>query len=509
MNKKYVIGIDSGTTRIKAVIFDLDGNELKSYGVNLHGLTPYENWYEEDMNVLWENAKTCIKEVSSGFNQDEIIGVGISAQGDGLWMIDEKGMPIRAGMCFCDGRTDEIIEKWRADGTIEKAFDICGTAVFGSAMCAEIKWMEKYEPEKLEKAKVFFHLKDWIFYKLTGKIYSDDSDMSIPMFNAKTREYDERLMELFGLQKYRDKFPVARQMGKNLDLVIPEIAKEIGLPLNAVIVGGPMDIPACALSCGVINNGQALTIIGTAAIHSVVMDYPNPEPRLMGMTIAHCKQNRWIRLVSSLCGAPNLEWFLNNAGNSIKEEAKNLGKDVYSYCEEIINSVPIGSNGVVYYPFLLPGGERCPFFKNNIKAGFEGISINTTTHDLLRSVYEGVALAMMDCYYSVPIKLKEIYVSGGGAKSATWMQMFADATGTDIIICEGEEHGARGAAMNCCVAAGYYDGYDQAVKRVVKIKHRFIPNEEKHNRYIALYDLYKTGYLMNLDWWDKRSKFLK
>ena len=184
MEKKYLIGIDSGTTGIKAVLFDTSGNEIHQHYQKLTGLTPYENWYEEDMMEIWESATTCIREVAKSVNPEDILGIGITGQGDGLWMIDKEGNPIRPGMCYCDGRTTEIVEEWRKDGTLEKAFDICGTAVFGSAQCAEIRWMEKYEKEALDRAAAFLHVKDWLFFKMTGVISSDESDESIPMLNA-------------------------------------------------------------------------------------------------------------------------------------------------------------------------------------------------------------------------------------------------------------------------------------------------------------------------------------
>lgn len=508
MGKKYLIGMDSGTSRIKAVLFDLDGNELKSNGLALTALTPYEDWYEQDMNEIWEKGSECIRKVAAAVDPQDIVGIGITAQGDGLWMIDADGNPVRPGMCFCDGRTSEVIEAWRKDGTIEKAFDICGTAVFGSALCAEVKWMEQHEPENLKKAAAFLHLKDWLFYKLTNEIYSDVTDMFIPMMNAKTRKYDERLFKLFGLEKYVDKFPKVRIDKENKSKINPDVAKSLGLCKDVMVVGGPMDVPSCALSCGVIEDGQAMTIIGTAAVHSVAMDKPDIEPHLLGMTMAHCSEDRWIRFMSSLCGAPNLEWFLANVGSGLEQEAKEKGMDIYEYCSEVIRDIPIGSNGVIYYPYLLAGGERAPFFKSNIKASFMGVSFNTTTRDLLRAVYEGVALAMMDCYGVIPTQLKEIYVSGGGSNSDTWMQMFADAMGKDIIVCNGKEHGARGCAMNCGVALGLYTDYRDAVNRVVKIKKRYKPDLKNHKKYKKLYELYCAGYKMNMEWWDLRSGFL-
>lgn len=508
MSKKYLIGIDSGTTGIKAVIFDTKGNELFSARRKLEGLTPYEDWYEEDMDDIYTSCYECIEEVLKEIEPQKVIGIGVTAQGDGLWMMDEKGSPVRPGMCFCDGRTGEIIDDWREKGVLEKTFHICGTVAFGSSICAEIKWLEKNEPEALEKASVFFHLKDWLFYKLTGIISCDESDMSIPMLNAKTNQYDDRLFELFEIEKYRSKFPKTRTTSENRGRILPELAERLGLNKEVLVVGGPMDIAACALGCGAIHDGQASTVIGTAAIHSVIMDEPRPEPYMAGMTLAHCIPGRWIRLVSSLGGAPNLEWFLEQMGSGIKACAKEQDKDVYDYCSELIANVPIGSRGVIYHPYLMAGGERSPFFKSNIKASFMGISFNTKTEDMLRAVYEGIAMAMVDCYRSTEADLKEIYVSGGGAKSDVWMQIFADAMDTDIVICSGTEFGAKGAALNVGVALGIYSGYEDAAASTVHEVKRFKPDKEKHKRYQKLYGLYRKGYELSMDWWDLRTEFL-
>jgi sugar (pentulose or hexulose) kinase len=509
MEKKYLIGIDSGTTRIKAILFDLDGNELFSAGENLTAYTPYENWYEQDMNEIWEMGSACISEVASHVNKDEIGGIGITAQGDGLWMVDANGEPVRKGMCFCDGRTSEVIDAWRADGTLEKTFDISGTAAFGSSICAEIRWLDIHEPGLMKKTAWCIHLKDWIFFKLTGKVCSDDTDMCIPMLNAKTRQYDDRLFELFGISQYKKLFPPLRTDDTYKDQILSDVAQKLGLSAGTVISGGPVDLSASALSCGAIHNGQAVSIIGTAAIHSVILDAPRMEPRLLGMMFMHYRQDRWIRLMSSLCGSPNLDWFLSHLGGDIKREAAEKKIDLYDHCSQLVADVPIGANGVVYHPYLLAGGERAPFFKGNIKASFSGISFNTTINDLLRAVFEGVALAMVDCYRAVPTELSEIIVTGGGAGSDVWMQIFADATGKDIVTFEGKEHSARGAAMNNGVAIGLYPDYETAIRRMSRVNKRYTPIPENHAKYVKLYELYCAGYRLSMDWWDMRSEFLK
>ena len=505
--KKLFIGIDSGTSGIKAVVIDEDGHELFKHREKLTAITPYEDWYEEDMDEIWEKCLICLKDVLGHIDPRQVVGMAITAQGDGLWMMDAEGKAVRPGICFCDGRTGEIIQEWRESGALEKAFQVCGTVAFGSSMSAEIKWFERKDPDSLEKSAVLFHLKDWLMYKLTGRIATDETDMAIPMLEAHTKRYDDRLFSLYDIEAYRSKFPEVYPTLENQAYLKKELADELNMN-EVLIIGGPMDICACALGSGAVHDGQGATIIGTAAIHSVIMNEPRQEPYMAGMTFPHAVPDHWIRLVSSLGGAPNLEWFLGNIGKELYERAEKEGKDVYDYCSEVIEKVPVGSNGVVYHPYLMAGGERAPFFKSNIKASFSGISFNTTVDDMLRAVYEGIAMAMVDCYGSIPMKLKEVYVSGGGSQSDVWMQMFADAMDTEIVISEGTEFGAKGAAMGAGIALGIYRDVEDAVARAVREKKRFYPDKDNHKRYAELFKLYKAGYELSMDWWDMRSRFL-
>ncbi|MCR4425592.1 MAG: carbohydrate kinase [Firmicutes bacterium] len=503
---KYIMGIDAGTSVTKAVLFDLDGREIKSHGIPTKILSPAFNWVEVDMNELWEWVRTCIRTLAQSVEPGSIIGIGITAQGDGTWMIDRNGESVRPGICWCDGRASEEIATWHADGTADAAFEICGTSVFTGSQSAQVRWLEKHEPESLQRAQVIFHCKDWLFYKLTGVTSTDETDESLPLLNMSTRQYDRRLFELYGIQKYMDKYPEVRPCPQNFAEIRPEVARDLGLSGDVVVASGPMDVSACALGVGAIENGQACTIMGTAAIHEVVMDSPLLEPKMMGMTLCHCDESRWIRLMAAMAGTPNLEWFFREMGGQIVSDARNAGHDVYDHAAAIIDSVPVGSEGVVFHPYLFPGGERAPFVKPSARASFTGISLNHGNHHLLRAVYEGIAMAMLDCYKHMPIPVAEVNLCGGGAKSRAWCQIFADALGADVVITEGEELGALGAAINCGVATGVYPSFSEAVKRTVRTARRHHPDPEKKPLYEGLYELYRLTYKQLWDTWDLRAR---
>ena len=212
--------------------------------------------------------------------------------------------------------------------------------------------------------------------------------------------------------------------------------------------------------------------------------------------------------MASLAGTPNLEWILNTVGTKVRQDADAAGMNVYDYMEKLIADVPIGSNGVMYHPYLLAGGERAPFTDSRARASYTGLSVRHTLADLVRATYEGVAFAMLDCYQHMPQKVVRLTVCGGGAESATWCQIFADAVGIEIVTVKGEELGAKGVVLNNAVVQGYYQSYTEAVEKTVEIDKVYQPNPENHAKYMKLYPLYQEVYKSLAHTWKLRNEIM-
>lgn len=507
--ERYIIGIDSGTTGIKAVLFDVMGNEIAKKGIPLKGYFPEENQYEEDMEEIWEKAQECVRYVAGKVDRESIAGIGITAQGDGLWMVDENMDPVRRGCCFCDGRAAEFVDGWVEDGTCEKLFELTGTWIFTGNQNGIVRWMEKYEKESLEKSRWLLHLKDYLFYRFTGQITTDATDQSLIFLDQEKRDYMDEAFEVCGLKAYREKYPPVKTARENAFHLLPQLAETLGLTKEVLVTSGPMDVSACALGSGVIENAHCCSIIGTAALHEMVIDKPLQDNIKSGMTVAHVMEDRWLRLMASLAGTPNLEWMLDTVGRQVREDAEAAGKNVYDYMEELIATVPIDSHGVMYHPYLLAGGERAPFTDSRARASYTGLSVKTSMADIVRATYEGVAFAMLDCYQHMPLTPEQITICGGGAGSNAWCQMFADALGSRIVTVEGEELGARGVAVNNMVIQGIYPSYKDAVSKIVKVRKTYEPDMDNHRRYMKFYELYKEIYTSIRGTWKKRANILK
>ncbi len=506
--EKWFIGIDSGTSGIKAVLFDLTGNQIGKKYYPLTGLFPAEDQYEENMDEIWDKCCRCVKELSAEFDMSKVVGLGITAQGDGLWMIDAEGNPVRDGACFCDGRAGEIVNQWVADGTCDRLFELTRTRIFSGNQNGIVKWMEQNAKEDLDKSAYLLHLKDYLFMKFTGHITTDSTDQSLIFLNQETRQYSDEVFKLCGLEQYRSKYPPVLPAKENAFPILPELAAELGLHPDILITSGPMDVSACALGSGVVEEGECCTIMGTAALHEMVIGKPLQDDIHAGMTITHVMEDRWLRLMASLAGTPNLNWMVETFGGQIKTDAEKAGMNIYDYMENMIQDVPIGANGVMYHPYLLAGGERAPFTENAARASYTGISERHTLADIVRATYEGVAYAMLDCYLHMPQKIKRLTLCGGGTKSAFWSQMFADAVGHEIVTVKGEEAGAKGVVLNNAVVQGFYSSYKEAVEKTVEYDKVYKPDMKKHEQYMKFYELYRKTYESISDTWKLRKKLL-
>jgi erythritol kinase (D-erythritol 1-phosphate-forming) len=510
-NGASLVGVDAGTSVVKAVAFDAAGNEIYASEKPIPLQRPHPLWIEQDMDEVWQKVKGCLRDVRVHLKEmkTELVGIGITSTGDGTWIIDQAGNSVRGGILWCDGRAGRIVDRLHAEGIARQAFDICGTSVFTGSTASQLLWLRENEPEVLEKAHVIFHAKDWLFYKLTGLISSDETDESLTMLNMSTRRYDPELFRIFGIEEMYSKFPPVKPTEQNVGAILPEIAADLNLPKGSTIASGPMDVAACALGTGAIEHGQACSILGTAGIHQVIMEQPILRPRMVGMTLCHGVPGRWIRMLAAMTATANLEWFLKELGRGFSLDARDAGKDLYDHVEELVKSVPAGSEGVIFHPYLFPGGERSPFVKPSARASFSGLNLNHSAKHMLRAVYEGVAFATLDCYRHMPIDPQVVFLSGGGAKSPVWCQIVADCLGKTVSVPEGSQFGAKGAAINAGIAVGVYKNAQDGVAQSVRTARCYEPNSSNTKIYHQLYEVYQQTAERQMDLWDRRAEIIE
>ncbi|HLV09900.1 MAG TPA: FGGY-family carbohydrate kinase [Halanaerobiales bacterium] len=505
--RKYLVGIDAGTSVVKSVIFDLDGKQISSAKKELNYSSPKPSWAELDMDQLWKAVVETLKEIMTDNKNiiNKIAGIGITGTASGAWLVDSQFKPIRPAILWNDGRSGDILKEWQEEGVTDQIFDISGNIVFPGFGVAVLRWLKDNEPKTLEKARNYFYAKDWIRFQLTGDWATDDTDASFFPFDLVEKKYSSRIMRLCGIGNIDIELPPIKPSHQVRASVTGKAAQETGLPEGIPVVTGLNDAAAAALGAGVVSKGQACSVLGTSNLNHVVVDSPLFLPRSVG-----CSQstvdNKWLRSLVNTCGTLNIDWAIKVLYSSEKTRLARQRISIYELMEKEAASVPIGSSTLIYHPYLNSTGVVSPFVHPGARGTFFGLAAKHTRAHLTRAIYEGASLAIYDCYKHIPISVPKIVLSGGGARSKFWCQIISDVTGKEVVVPAGEEFGARGAAIVAAIGLGLFSNAKEAVSNMVYAKDFYQPNIENHDKYKDIYSLYSNLALdLNDHWWQRHK----
>ena len=456
MPDKYLLATDVGTSVVKTILFDLDGREVRSATREARVARPAPSWAEQDMQAVWRAVAETVREVAGAadFRAGDVTALGCTGQGDGTWLVDREGSPVRPAIIWLDGRAGEQLRRLQEGDAERRIVEITGTALNLCNQGLQIAWLQEHEPAALRQAQAALRAKDWAFLRLTGQVRTDETDASFTYFNIRRRTFDEEVFDLLGIRAWRHLVPEAPPSHRNQAPLQAKVAADLGLPAGLPVVAGPFDVVASGLGAGAIRSGDACTVLGTAGIHQMVLDRPDTMPAGIGYTIAHAQPDRWVRLLAAMTGTLNLHWFAREFYRAELSACEQAGQNPWEYLEGQARQVEPGCEGVIYHPYIDPAGERAPFVQPAARAQFSGLSARHGRRTMLRAVYEGVALSALDCYSRLPIPVTTLKLAGGGARSSFWAQMLADALGCPVEVGEGAEFGAKGAAINAGVATG-------------------------------------------------------
>ncbi len=488
----YLIGIDIGTSGTKTVLFGHDGEKLASKTVEYPLYQPRADYAEQEPTDWWRATVEGINAVTAGIDCSEVAAIGLSGQMHGLVMLDGDGEVLRRSIIWCDQRTsrqcDEITERVGK----ERLMQITMSPALTGFTASKILWVRENEPEIYEKCKTILLPKDYIRFMLTGERATEVSDASgMQLLDIAARDWSDEVLAKLDIDR--------SLLGKvyespEITGVISESASRLtGLPAGIPVVGGAGDNAASAVGCGVVAGGRAFTTIGTSGVvfaHSPKVAF-DPEGRIHSFCAA--VPNEWHVMGVIQSAGLSLRWFRDNFCSGEQAEADARGIDVYRVMDEYAAKVPVGSNKLVYLPYLM--GERTPHLDPFAKGAFIGLSAIHTRHDMLRAVMEGVTFALRDSlslFGAAGITPNEMMACGGGSSSPLWRQMLADTFGCDVKTAASNEGGALGAALLAGVGAGIYGSVREACDEVIKVKSVCEPIAENRAKYDALYEIY-TG----------------
>lgn len=488
-----LLGIDAGTSMIKCALFDLAGNEILVVRKRVPTTSQELGWAEQDMNLIKEATFSAVKEIVafSRTRNDEIAGVGITGQSAGTFIVDNEIEPVKA-ILWRDTRAKSLVREWTKRGLDKRFQELTGWPLLPDFAPIQLAWIKEHDPKTLERAKWVFGCIDWIAYCLTSKVRAVSTAM-IACINPESRTYDSKILELLGQGQYSHLFPELIDPWEVVGEISNEASRATGLTIGVPVVSAGYDQTCNTLGAGGVEPGGAVTVLGTAGGNALVTGkYVDPTGSFISCT-PHAAPNRWIMLGESHTATPNLDWFIAQFCREEIAEAETKRLSVYKVCDEKIKSVPPGSGGILYQPYLY--GEVSPFFESNAKSTFFGINGSHSKFHLLRAVYEGVGYSVRDNYETMKeltsMKIHSIALAGGGAKSQIWAQMLADINKCEVRVTNAAEIGCKGAVI--CAANGMklFENVEAAAKSMVRTVAVYQPHESESEVYDTMYSGYR------------------
>ncbi len=471
------LGIDAGTTCIKAALVSEDGTFLDAASEDVSLFMPSEDACELDMMQLWESLCHILLTLKArnSYIWKEIIGIGVTGQGDGLWAIDREGNPVRRAILWNDTRTKhlELANREEIDGI---CVDHNANPLYAGSNIHILRWLKENEPDTLDRIHRIFHCKDWLNFELTGVVSGDFTDMTTALMDLKKKEYSQEILDALHLSRYLDRFVPPVDSPEIIGAVTEEAARSTGLNPGIPVIAGAIDVAAVAAGLGAVRTGDTCIIVGTTLANQTVIKESDIDFD-RGLILSHIPKDRYICIMPTLSGTVSVDWV-----------KKLLYPDLtYPEVETIISRVPAGSRGILYHPYL--HGERAPF-RNPFAAGsFFGLKSTHGKADLMRAAFEGLIMSLRDCFESLPGASDKAFISGGAAKNDTLCQMAADCLGKRLIRVTEKEVGIKGIVSVLKIGLGLEKDY---TSEKVSIDQEFIADAEQHARYESIYGLFQN-----------------
>lgn len=445
------IGIDAGTSTVKAVRFGPDGTAEQTASVPTAVRSPEPGWSEQDLDEVWAGVRRVVREVAPADGRVE--AACITAQGDGCWLVDAAGRPARSAVLWNDARASAVVDDWDRRGLLAEAFAVNGSYGNAGLATAQLAWLAAADDPGLAQARTLLSCGSWVYLAMTGQRALHESDAGNPFLDARTGEVAQDLCERLGVGWAVDLLPDLLDGSSAPAPLLPGAADELGLRPGTPVVLGPYDVPATALGLGAVSRGDGFAVLGTTLCVGSAVDGPRLERQPAGMSLRTGYPQRWLLASATLAGTQVLEWARQLLGLQTIADLVQLATEPFAGTG--------GQEPPLVLPYLSPAGEREPFRDPLAAGAVLGLRLGHGPADVARGVLEGLSLAVRDCLLVSGAEPASLAVCGGGARSAAWCAMLADATGLPVVAAEQDQVGALGAVRAGELATGRVSDLDE------------------------------------------------
>ncbi len=459
-----ILGIDIGTTSVKAMLLDSEKGVLavhaKGYGVSI----PQLGWAEQDPEMWWASLKEVLEALRG--EQPEayanVAAVGFSGQMHGLVTVDAAGKPVRPAIIWLDQRSKKQLAEIEEVCPEKKMGEIFRNRVSCGFAFPSLLWIKEEEPENFARIAAVLCPKDYLRLRITGEAGAEAVDASSTgMADTAHRDWAWEVIDAFGFP--RAIFPPVHESTELAGVISEACAAETGLPAGAKVIYGGGDQPIQAIGNAAAREGYLISNIGTGGQVSAFVGEPIYDEKLRTNTFCHAVKRGYTIFGATLTAGKSMDW----AKNYI------LKVDSYKELNELAGAVPAGSEGLIYLPYL--SGERTPHLNPDATGMFFGMKLGHGRGHFLRAVMEGVTYSLKDCLVllnELGVDAPQIIASGGGAASEIWLQIQADIFGKDVVACAEKEQACLGACLLAGASAGIFASLDEGCERFVRMQEK-------------------------------------
>ena len=489
MSKK-IIAYDLGTGGNKASLIDADGVSLASYFHAYETLYPHAGMHEQRPSDWWDSIVISTRRLieNSNFDMHDVECLAISGHSLGVVPIDKDGRLLRSSVpIWSDSRADKQAEDFFKKTDEESWYMKTGNG-FPAKLYSVFKilWYRDNEPDVFEKIYKVLGTKDYINYKLTGKIKTDYSYASgSGVYDLINWGYSSELLTASGLDitLFPEIVPSTEIIGELTD----EAAQELGLPKSVLVACGGVDNSCMAVGARNIKSGSVYLSMGSSAWIAVSDDIPVLDADSRPFVFTHVIPGMFTSAVSIFSAGNSFRWLRDTFCQDLIVRAKQNGLNVYDLMTNLAEQSPTGANKLLFNPSLAGGSSQEP--NANIRGAFAGLDLSHTRADIIRASMEGIAMnlgAVLKVLQSFSDLSDEMIIVGGGSKSKLWRQIFADVFNMKIVKTNiGDEAGSLGAAAIAAVGCGLWKDFSK-VEDIHQIEETLEPESANHKIYTAI-----------------------
>ncbi len=488
MTVRYVLGIDVGTTALKAVALERDHGIVAQAERPHELLSPHPGWAEENPERWWTTTIEAIRELLTAIPAGEVAAIGVSGMVPAMVLLDTSGQSLRPSIQQNDARSITEVKELQTAIDVEEFFSITGGVPNQQNIDPRWRWLVRHEPGVVTRVAHLCGSYDFVVFRLTGRFSLEENwAVESGLYDVRLHEWHMPYLEHAGIDPAI--LPPVRRPTEIVGTIGKEVAAETGLRVGTPVVAGSADHVAAGLAAGLTQDGDVLLKFGGAGDILYCAGRPEPDPHfyfdyhdIPGLTLI------------SGCMATSgslVKWFTNTLAGGMPLAA----------LDSEAEAIPPGAGGIVALPYFL--GEKTPIFDPAARGVFAGVMLHHTRAHLYRAVLEAVCYGFahhLALFSEASRPIRRVCATDGGSRSRLWMQIAADVVDRPLQVVAGEAASALGVAFVAAMGVGMFTDWHEMI--------RFISQGPLYQPQRANVERYQKGFALYRDLYTRLQSFL-